>query len=303
MTRFPDVTSGVVGTGFTLGGYPGIVQAIRSGNPEQFAGNAEFQKELNAWSGGGYSSLNVGGQPGAPEGPKLNVPIEGVSASDFLSGKGGAVVIGTGIGAGLAAGGAGIGALFGGGTAAEAGAAGAGAGGGASVLTKLLSSGAGKTGTGVGLAYLAAKYGDRWLQRGAEMVAGFIVAGLGIVIVANGAASSSPATQTAGAVRTVTRTGAGGGRRRKATRARGSSSSSPELAAARVRTEQERTRAVRSRRRLDVERRQETRAAREARDRRMMFEGATAARGASQRPPGPARRVAKSRPKGRRAKR
>lgn len=288
VTRFPDVTSGVVGTGFTLKGYPGIVSALKSGNPEQYAGNAEFQRELASWSGGGYSSLNVAGQPGAPEGPGLNTPIEGASASDFTS------ISGVGIPPFIKGIVTAPAQVFQGVTGKNVGASPTGPG---SALGDL-----GAAGSGLAK-FLGINLPKNALLRGGEMVAGGVLILLGIVIVGKGAASSSPVAQTQQAARTVTRSSGGSSTRRRTSGGARPSSASPDLAAARVATERERGKAVRARRRRDLEASRETRAAREARDRRMLFEGATAAQSASQRAPGPARRPAKPRAKGRRAKR
>lgn len=149
------------------------------------------------------------------------------------------------------------------------------------------------------------------LQRGLEMFAGGVLIVLGIVMVGKGAAASSPAQQTVAASNTVRRApgirrtpiGRAAPRRSAGgSRARAASGASPELVAARVATERERGKAVRARRRRDLEASRETRTAREQRDRRMLFEGATAAQGAPRAASGPATRPRKAKAKGRRAK-
>lgn len=96
---YPDVSTGVTITALHLGReYPGIVQALRSGNPEQFASNSTFQTELKRWSGSGYAGLNTAGASAIPQGPTLNKPILSGGGFDF-SGIGHA--LNSGIGSGI----------------------------------------------------------------------------------------------------------------------------------------------------------------------------------------------------------
>lgn len=201
------------------------------------------------------------------------------SAADFWSGKGGSVAIGAGLGvaaasaaAALAAGGVG---------AAESGAAGAGGG---SALTKLLGSTAGKTGAGLTLAFLANKYGDHWLQRGAEMVGGsvLLLLALGMVgfsAVNKVAPAATPVTRTlkaARAPRQARERAATGAQRQQvaAQRSQAREARVGELHAARVSTEKARATNIRSQSRARSTAARQTKAQRDAAEKRAYYRGA-----------------------------
>jgi hypothetical protein len=57
LADYPDTGTGVLATGITLEQYPTIVAALRSGDPESYAGSSNLQHELSTWSGGGYSTV------------------------------------------------------------------------------------------------------------------------------------------------------------------------------------------------------------------------------------------------------
>lgn len=51
---------GIQATAETLDGYPAIVAALQSGNPDQANSSGQLGGELSTWSGGGYRQINVG---------------------------------------------------------------------------------------------------------------------------------------------------------------------------------------------------------------------------------------------------
>lgn len=86
---YPDLATGVYINALHISSeYPAITAAIRSGNPASFQGNADFQKELTAWSGGGYSGFASINAPAAPVGPTIGSGVSsklGVSAAGINS--------------------------------------------------------------------------------------------------------------------------------------------------------------------------------------------------------------------------
>ena len=182
VAAYPNVVTGDVVTAEHIATeYPGILQALKSGNPEQYAGNAEFQKELSTWSGSGYSGLNVSGQPGLPEGPTTEKALSG-----------GQIASGGSLQAGI---GSALGKLF---TALG------------TPMTNILTGNAGGTGTlttttndllNAPLNLFGINLPKNWLLRGGEMVAGSVLILLGIIMIGTKAAASSPVAQTTAAGR------------------------------------------------------------------------------------------------------
>lgn len=191
VSKFPDITSGVLANAYTLQQYPGIVAALQSGHPQAYTGNSTFQKELLSWSGSSYSGFASINQPGTPQGPSLTVPIENVSAADFWSGKGGAVAIGAALGTGaeLLAGGsaAGIG-------GAEAAGVGAGAGVGTKTALDKLLSDAAKAGGGAAATVAIWDWLKARFVRLGEVVGGFLLILIGLFLLARqiGLATNPP---------------------------------------------------------------------------------------------------------------
>lgn len=70
---YPNAQEGIAAAVRTLNGMPAIKQAILSGNPAAYANDPEVQKEMLAWSGGGYTwPSSSGGAPAVGAGPALS---------------------------------------------------------------------------------------------------------------------------------------------------------------------------------------------------------------------------------------
>ena len=185
VTIFPDVTTGTVATERTLEQYPTIAAALISGSPSSWAGNSAFQNELSKWSGAGYSALNVAKAPTTPQGPGLNVPIEGASAADWtsagiaggtLGSVGGTILkIGGQSANPLAEGLTGAGLLFG-------------AGGPQSGIAKWL-----------GIPQLP----KNSIMRGAEILGGAVLILLGVIMIGGAASKATPVAQVATAAKAI----------------------------------------------------------------------------------------------------
>lgn len=183
VASYPNVATGDLATALHIRSeYPGILAAIRSGKPEQYASNPQFQQELSTWSGSGYSGLSVGSSPSAPEGPATEATILGsgsVANDTKASSWFGQALHGVGFAFGVP-------------------------------QTKSLLSG-GQPGSPEANAiaainsvpkFLAWITDTKNLMRLGEMVAGGVLVILGTVAIIKGG-SGSPTTQTKGAVRTV----------------------------------------------------------------------------------------------------
>ena len=187
VASYPNVVTGDVVTAEHIATqYPGILQALKSGNPEQYAGNAEFQKELSAWSGSGYSGLNVQGQPGLPEGPATEKALSGGQVAGLPSG-----VTQAGIGSALSK-------LFNAlGPTGKYSIPGILASAPSATSNALTSAGGNTVASWLGLPALPANP----LVRGAEIVGGAVLILLGIIMIGTKAAASSPVAQTTAAGR------------------------------------------------------------------------------------------------------
>lgn len=79
--NFVSPTQGAQATAQTLRGYPAIVAALQSGNPDAHAGDQQVQAEFLKWSGGGYtwptSSGHVSMTPGAVTAPPVPLSAPG----------------------------------------------------------------------------------------------------------------------------------------------------------------------------------------------------------------------------------
>ena len=63
--NYANAGDGVTATAQTLGGYPAIVAALRSGGGIAGSTSSAVASELSEWSGGGYTSVSGAGEPGS----------------------------------------------------------------------------------------------------------------------------------------------------------------------------------------------------------------------------------------------
>ena len=176
---YPNIETGDVATALHIGTeYPGILAALKSGNPGQYANNPQFQSDLQRWSGAGYSSVGSVAAPAQSEGPVIHATI-GISSGGvtgiqsagvlsnilkqlpFIPSTGGVVP------------------------------------GGVNPLPNVSNS----IVDALGLPKLPANP----IMRGAELAGGAVLILLGLIIIGTRTASSSPAVATAGAARTAAR--------------------------------------------------------------------------------------------------
>ena len=71
---YPDLGTGVAANAIHIGSeYPAIAAALRSGHPQNAAGNPAFQSDLRRWSGSGYTGFAGISAPSGPVGPTITL--------------------------------------------------------------------------------------------------------------------------------------------------------------------------------------------------------------------------------------